>query len=203
MLLPVLVVLLFGSLTDITLAKKTEDVSVLHNLVDRILANKEDGDHFQFQVCRQHEDCGSDSDGDVVDGGGWFRLQQQVQPDEGRLLILGSSNSDLAYGLGYYLRYYCNMTLGWQRIGGTVRNLALPNATTSTWPVLTKPIYKKRRVQYSYLMNVCTHSYSLVWHDWESGWEPLIDWASLMGINNLLACEYFSCRIALNCIVCH
>ena len=35
-------------------------------------------------------------------------------------------------------------------------------------------------------MNVCTHSYSLVWHDW-SAWQSLIDNMALRGINMVLA----------------
>ena len=43
-----------------------------------------------------------------------------------------------------------------------------------------------RAVPYSYYMNVCTHSYSLVWYTW-SDWEQLIDWMALSGINFALA----------------
>jgi hypothetical protein len=35
-------------------------------------------------------------------------------------------------------------------------------------------------------MNVCTHSYSLVWYDW-AAWERFIDWMALSGINFALA----------------
>lgn len=35
-------------------------------------------------------------------------------------------------------------------------------------------------------MNVCTHSYSLVWYQW-SDWERFIDWMALSGINLFLA----------------
>jgi alpha-N-acetylglucosaminidase len=35
-------------------------------------------------------------------------------------------------------------------------------------------------------MNVCTHSYSLVWYDWPA-WERFIDWMALSGINLFLA----------------
>jgi hypothetical protein len=38
----------------------------------------------------------------------------------------------------------------------------------------------------SYLMNVCTHSYSLVWYDWTT-WQSLIDNMALRGINMVLA----------------
>jgi alpha-N-acetylglucosaminidase len=35
-------------------------------------------------------------------------------------------------------------------------------------------------------MNVCTHSYALVWHGWQD-WEAQIDWMALSGINFALA----------------
>ena len=35
-------------------------------------------------------------------------------------------------------------------------------------------------------MNVCTHSYSLVWYDWNH-WTAFIDWMALSGINMALA----------------
>merc|ERR1719253_619459 len=35
-------------------------------------------------------------------------------------------------------------------------------------------------------MNVCTHSYSLVWYSWQD-WQVLIDWFALSGINLVLA----------------
>jgi alpha-N-acetylglucosaminidase len=35
-------------------------------------------------------------------------------------------------------------------------------------------------------MNVCTHSYSLVWYSWND-WSTFLDWMSLSGINLFLA----------------
>ncbi len=35
-------------------------------------------------------------------------------------------------------------------------------------------------------MNVCTHSYSLVWYTWDQ-WSAFIDWMALSGINLALA----------------
>ena len=42
-----------------------------------------------------------------------------------------------------------------------------------------------RRVEWSYFMNVCTHSYSLAWYTWPQ-WEGLLDWMALRGINLFL-----------------
>ena len=40
--------------------------------------------------------------------------------------------------------------------------------------------------QWSFAENVCTASYSLVWHSWQQ-WEEFLDWAALWGINLLPA----------------
>ena len=132
--------------------------------------------------------------------------------------VVGTSIPDISYGIGFYLRYYCNYTLGWDRVGGSVRNLiefyngndgssdndkcllgAQHQQATEyhdddddeKTPTAIRQLevlkYGKRHVPYSYFMNVCTNSYSLVWYDWNR-WEEYIDWLSLMGINNILAC---------------
>ena len=94
--------------------------------------------------------------------------------------VTGTSASELTAGIGAYFRDYCNMTIGWVRGGGN--NIFTP----SSWPVIGAPVSQARAVPYSYYMNVCTHSYSLVWYTW-SDWEQLIDWMALSGINFALA----------------
>ena len=169
--------------------------------------------HFVLQLCNGNNAIGENSTSNIDAGGcscdslqndtekqhGWFCMEQEQDVTQqnnnndndnetkNRILVMASSISELSYGIGYYLRYHCNLTLGWDRIGGSVRNLTLP-PSRAEWPVLSKPVQMQRRVPWSYLMNVCTHSYSLVWYDWKA-WEAFLDWASLMGINNLLACK--------------
>ena len=43
-----------------------------------------------------------------------------------------------------------------------------------------------RAVAHSYFMNVCTHSYSLVWYSWLE-WERLLDWMAVRGVTMFLA----------------
>ena len=63
--------------------------------------------------------------------------------------------------------------------------MTLPNV--DVWPSIgSQPIRKRRVVPWSYLMNVCAHSCSLVWYSW-ADWERFIDWMSLSGINLMLA----------------
>lgn len=101
--------------------------------------------------------------------------------DEGKVHVTASSASELSAGVGAYLMDYCQLTFGWPRGGGS------HVFTPSPWPrVGSTPITRRRSAQWSYLMNVCTHSYSLVWYSWAE-WEQFIDWQALLGINLNLA----------------
>jgi alpha-N-acetylglucosaminidase len=99
------------------------------------------------------------------------------------VVIRATSISELTAGIGFYLREYCNMTIGWKRGGGS--NLKVP---ASAWAKIGSGdvVLRKRNVPWSYMMNVCTHSYSLVWYSWQD-WEHFIDWMALSGINLVLA----------------
>ena len=94
--------------------------------------------------------------------------------------IAASSVSELTAGLGVYLREYCNMTLGWPRGGAS--NVFMPAA----WPRVDARVTQSRATPFSYMQNVCTHSYSLVWYSWQQ-WSAFIDWAALSGYNLVLS----------------
>jgi len=142
------------------------DVSAVYELLDRVLPA---GGPSHF--CLEIVDC------NFTDPP-CFQLQDA---DDGRLLVTATSASELSAGIGWYLRHFCNMTIGWPRGGGS--HVFVPKE----WPRIGPHAFTKRRiVPWSYLMNVCTHSYSLAWYDW-SQWEQFIDWMSLSGINLMLA----------------
>ena len=98
---------------------------------------------------------------------------------DGTVTIAGTSASELTFAMGEYLRQDCNMTIGWPRGGNS--NVYLPTA----WPKATAAA-RKRIAPWSYMMNVCTHSYSLVWYGWKE-WTQFIDWMAMSGINLVLA----------------
>jgi hypothetical protein len=75
-------------------------------------------------------------------------------------VITGTSASELTGGLGVYLREHCQMTFGWARGGGS------RVFTPATWPRVGSPLSRARSVPYSHVTQVCTHSYTLAWHDW-------------------------------------
>ena len=86
----------------------------------------------------------------------------------GKTKITGTSASELTGGIGIYLREYCNMTIGWPRGGGS------RIFTPSPWPRVGEAVSRARSVPYSHVTQVCTHSYTLVWHGWEA-WQKFID----------------------------
>ena len=98
--------------------------------------------------------------------------------------ISGTTASELGAGLGFYLREIANMTFGWKRGGGN--HIRVP-PKGQAWPkVGVQTLSRRRNTPWSYMMNVCTHSYSLVWYSWKE-WEAFLDWMSSSGINLFLA----------------
>ena len=85
--------------------------------------------------------------------------------------------SELTYGIGYYTRYTCGLTVGRDKWGGSHTN-------ASHWPCTPslEPVQMPRAVPYTYQDNVCTHSYSYVWYG-EKEWTEHIDEMALRGIN--------------------
>ena len=141
------------------------NVSAVEELLDRVLPGARE--HFQLAI--DASACASNA--------GCFTLEDGLG---GTIKVTGSTTSDVTAGVGAYLMDHANMTIGWPRGGG--QNLFLPQH----WPTLGQKVTKQRNTPWSYIMNVCTHSYSLVWYSW-ADWEAFIDWQALWGINLNLA----------------
>ena len=92
---------------------------------------------------------------------------------DGKTRVTGTTASELTGGVGVYLREHCGMTVGWVRGGGT--HVFVPEA----WPKVGTRVSRARSVPWSHVTQVCTHSYTLVWHGWEE-WERFIDWMALV-----------------------
>jgi hypothetical protein len=140
------------------------NVSAVEELLDRVLPGARE--HFQLAI-----------DSSACSSAGCFTLEDG---SDGTIKVTGSSASDVSAGVGSYLMDHANMTIGWPRGGG--QNLVMPKS----WPKLGRKLAKQRNTPWSYIMNVCTHSYSLVWYSWQD-WEAFIDWQALWGINLNLA----------------
>ena len=101
----------------------------------------------------------------------------------GKVSISASDASSLTYGIGYYTRFSCGLSVGWMRGGGR-------NTKAAAWPChgsaeLAATVVE-RAVKYTYEDNVCTHSYSYVWYGIKE-WTEHIDWMALQGVNVFLA----------------
>lgn len=103
----------------------------------------------------------------------------KLTTNNGVLTIEGTSGVTVAFGLNYYLKYYCKKQLSWA--GDQLGNLPKP---LPSLPV--EGLTLNAGVKYRYYQNVCTVSYSSVWWNW-TRWEREIDWMALNGINLPLA----------------
>ena len=148
----------------------TGNVSAVAALLERVLP----GSSAQFELSLVPACPG------IPVGKACFTLADGSGDGAGRTVITGTSAAELTGGLGVYLREHCQMTFGWER-GGASRVF-----TPTTWPRVGSPVSQARSVPYSHVTQVCTHSYTLVWHDWPQ-WESYIDWMALAGHNSIVA----------------
>lgn len=137
----------------------TGNASAVYALLERVLPGTS-----KFFALSMSPSCPSDTACFVLSDSG------------GAIAIAGTRASDLSAGLGFYLREYANITVGWPRGGGS--RVVPP----STWPAIGTRVVRPRVGPFSFAMNVCTHSYTLVWYTWEQ-WSAFIDWLALSGIN--------------------
>eukprot|EP00980_Cylindrotheca_fusiformis_P012012 scaffold2844_cov123-Cylindrotheca_fusiformis.AAC.5 len=164
------------TVVDATPPPLVGETSAVYDLIDRVL---DSSDHpFRLKLISSSSSSSSSS-------AAYFKLEDCSDGEKQQIEITASTASELSAGVGWYLRHYCNMTLGWPLGGGS--RIVLPENAGAEWPKIgAQPVVKKRAVRWSYFMNVCTHSYSLVWYD-KTDWEEFIDWLSLTGINMILA----------------
>jgi len=140
------------------------NVSAVYDLLERVLP----GSSSQFSLSLVSS-CPS-----TPAGNSCF---QMTDGSNGQINIIGTTAAELTAAIGVYFREVCNMTIGWARGGGN--NIFTP----TTWPKIgSTPLTQSRIVPFSYIENVCTHSYTLVWYSWDD-WQNYIDWMALSGIN--------------------
>ena len=99
----------------------------------------------------------------------------EIDAEDGRLLIRGSSPTAICYAFDKYLRYACGSMVTWSG-----KHLNIPEQ----WPE-----YKESAVspyQLRYFLNVCTFGYTAPYWDWDR-WEKELDWMALHGVNMPLA----------------
>ncbi|MBQ2090231.1 MAG: alpha-N-acetylglucosaminidase [Bacteroidales bacterium] len=104
----------------------------------------------------------------------WFRLESE----DDKILITANNANSLAVGFNHYLKYFCNLTVGWFK----EEKVSLPGKL----PQIDSPIEVNARIEDRFFLNYCTYGYTMPWWKWED-WEHFIDWMALNGINLPLA----------------
>jgi alpha-N-acetylglucosaminidase len=145
-------VLLAGCVSD-------KDVKEARALASRVL----EGNGVRYIEFRK-SDAGADT----------FRIES----DGRKVVITGNNANSMATGLGYYLKHYCNINVGWMDKGKARLDAPLPE--------LAEPTESSALVPNRFFLNYCTYGYTLPWWKWED-WERLIDWMALNGVNLPLA----------------
>ena len=99
------------------------------------------------------------------------------------VVVRGNTGVAIANGLGSYLKAYCNASWTWGRngTGWQMRTVPLPGALP-----LPAPTRTVAAVQWRYVYNVCTFSYTTPWWD-AARWMEELDRLALWGVNLPLA----------------
>ncbi|MBU1116935.1 MAG: alpha-N-acetylglucosaminidase [Bacteroidetes bacterium] len=139
-----------------------EEVNILpaNELAERLL--KDRSKDFKF-ILNNHE-----QNGDKV----------SVTTQSGKVIIEGSSNIALTYGLYSYLKHISAAMVNWE---GTRIDLS-KNIKDGTLINFSTPF------KYRSYLNVCAFGYTTPWWNWDR-WEQEIDWMALHGINMPTAME--------------
>ena len=139
-------------------APATPDTEAAKSLAGRILGNA--SRHFVFEQLEADKDV--------------FRIETRG----GKTVISGNNANSMAVGLNHYLKYYCNVNVGWF----VSDKVSLP----ARFPKLEQPVEVSARVPERFFLNYCTFGYTMPWWTWKD-WEHFIDWMALNGVNLPLA----------------
>lgn len=104
----------------------------------------------------------------------YFKLEN----DNERIKIIGSTGVNIAAGLNYYLKYFCQVNISQQGMGDRI---VMPTQIVK----LDKTIEKKSTAKYIYSYNYTTFSYTMAFWK-EDEWQAELDWLALNGVNLVL-----------------
>lgn len=176
-LLLVVVAATTSSNTDTTNSRV--NIDAVQDLAKRWISTTDLLEQLRFEVLvfgDEHDGGSSSHDDDVFEYEA-VGTESDVPP---KVIIRGTTTSALTAGLGWYLKYECNVHLSWT--GDQLSSLQrLPSL-----PIPSDKVRYSRNGRYSYYQNVCTVSYSMVWWGIDR-WYRELDWMALSGINFPLA----------------
>ena len=131
------------------------EVKSMRALLNRILP-----EHQQYFTIKQLPNKGED----------YFILSSK----NGKIVIGGNNANSMAVGLNHYLRYYCNVSIGWF----VDDKYEMPDKL----PAIEGEVCIKARCKERFFLNYCTYGYTMPWWKWRE-WEHFIDWMALQGVN--------------------
>ncbi len=131
------------------------EVKSMRALLNRILP-----EHQQYFTIKQLPNKGED----------YFILSSK----NGKIVIGGNNANSMAVGLNHYLRYYCNVSIGWF----VDDKYEMPDKL----PAIEGEVCIKARCKDRFFLNYCTYGYTMPWWKWRE-WEHFIDWMALQGVN--------------------
>ena len=137
------------------LSASASEVKSMQALLKRVLP-----EHQQHFVIKQLPNKGED----------YFTLSSK----NGKIVIGGNTANSMAVGLNHYLRYYCNVSIGWF----VDDKYEMPDKL----PAIEGEVCIKARCKDRFFLNYCTYGYTMPWWKWRE-WEHFIDWMALQGVN--------------------
>lgn len=101
----------------------------------------------------------------------------ELSTRENKIVITGNTPVSIAFGLNWYLKYYCNCSLSF-----CGNQLKVPNHL----PLMKNKFRKETPLSCNFYMNYCTFGYTTVFWDWKR-WEREIDLMALNGVTVSMA----------------
>lgn len=101
----------------------------------------------------------------------------ELDSKEGKIHISGNSPVSIAFGLNWYLKYYCNCSFSFCESN---------NIVPRKLPLIKEKLRMETPLKYNFYMNYCTFSYTASFWDWER-WEREIDLMALNGVTTPMA----------------
>lgn len=99
-----------------------------------------------------------------------------LQSEHGKIVISATSANAAAFGLNWYLKYYCHRSMS--HMGDNL-------SAVYPIPPIKAPVTKDASAQYRYALNYCTYNYTMSFYTWKD-WEHELDWMALNGVNTML-----------------
>lgn len=99
-----------------------------------------------------------------------------LQSKNGLLEIAASSENAAAFGLNWYLKYYCHRSMS--HMGDNLSEV-------SPLPIIQNKIAIDSWAKYRHALNYCTFNYTMSFYSWED-WSHELDWMALNGVNMML-----------------